>query len=260
MAEELITESSGIWSDNTIWRKITYSPTIKTEVDYFPNANTTSVSIEKDVNINGNYTVKSVMTGYSSQTNYLYSQNDSILLTIDSYDRHINLRGGMSTSSNDLHLYCDIFATYSTAPSTGKAQITYSDNATDSTAPKYLTLYKSFKTTEPIQVNGLGAERSFLTIHGDVEAVYNGTYAKMNISKATVLINGDVDVANLTVSSDSSLTLNGKLFAHGISGENLDGVKIQCPAVIGENSGDCPRGPCSSMTRYASTIVRVVFW
>lgn len=237
MAEELITESSGIWSDNTIWRKITYSPTIKTEVDYFPNANTTSVSIEKDVTINGNYTVKSVMTGYSSQTNYLYSQNDSILLTIDSYDRHINLRGGMSTSSNDLHLYCDIFATHSTAPSTGKAQITYSDNATDSTAPKYLTLYKSFKTTEPIQVNGLGAERSFLTIHGDVEAVYNGAYAKMNISKATVLINGDVDVANLTVSSDSSLTLNGKLFAHGISGENLDGVKIQCPAVIGENSG-----------------------
>ena len=236
-AEELIAEKSGVWSDNTIWRQITYSPTIKTEVDYFPNSSATSVSIEKDVTIDGDYVVRSVMTGYSSKTNYLYCQGDSITLTIDAFSRHINLRGGESASSNDLHLHCDIFATYSAAPSTATAQITYSDNATDATAPKYLTLYKSFKTTEPIHIDGLGAARSYLTINGDVEAVYGGVYATMDISKASVVLNGNLDVANLTVTTNSSLTLNGKLFAHGITGKNLNGVKIQSPAVIGENAG-----------------------
>lgn len=53
--------------------------------------------------------------------------------------------------------------------------------------------------------------------------------------------------------------MEAKIWTAAVSAATMS-VDIIWYLETGANFGDFPRGPCSSITRYASTIVSVVFW
>lgn len=224
------------WDDPSAWRvvdRLTWKTS--TVISGVPD-DTSRVAIDKDLTLDTDRQVSSLLTSYSAPVRTLNLNGNS--LTVDSlYENEaINIRsnsesvvGGLTVQGGDLYLtktayktknmvdgeWDGTWTTVAKEVGTNTINLDLSENSYRGTKSKTITFASDSNvfSTENLQVNGHASTQSFVNIQGSLTAQYNDVYKSLTVNKTTLTIEegADVKIGALTVGSNSIMNVNGAL-------------------------------------------------
>lgn len=224
------------WDDPSAWRvidKLTWRPS--TVISGVPD-DTSRVAIDKDLTLDTDRQVSSLLTSYGTPVRTLNLNGNS--LTVDSLygSDAFNIRsnsesvvGGLTVQGGDLYLtktadktknmvdgkWDGTWTTVAKEVGTNTINLGLSENSYRGTNSKTITFASDSNvfSTENLQVNGYASTQSFVNIQGNLTAQYNDVYKSLAVYKTTLTIEegADVKIGALTVGSNSIMNVNGAL-------------------------------------------------
>lgn len=224
------------WDDPSAWRvidKLTWETS--TVISGVPD-DTSRVAIGKDLTLDTDRQVSSLLTSYGTPVRTLNLNGNTI--TVDSLygSDVINIRsnsesvvGGLTVQGGDLYLtktadktknmvdgeWDGTWTTVAKEVGTNTINLGLSENSYKGTKSKTITFASDSNvfSTENLQVNGYASTQSFVNIQGSLTAQYNDVYKSLTVNKTTLTIEegADVKIGALTVRSNSIMNVNGAL-------------------------------------------------
>lgn len=224
------------WDDPSAWRvidKLTWGTS--TVISGVPD-DTSRVAIGKDLTLDTDRQVSSLLTSYGTPVRTLNLNGNTI--TVDSLygSDVINIRsnsesvvGGLTVQGGDLYLtktadktknmvdgeWDGTWTTVAKEVGTNTINLGLSENSYKGTKSKTITFASDSNvfSTENLQVNGYASTQSFVNIQGSLTAQYNDVYKSLTVNKTTLTIEegADVKIGALTVRSNSIMNVNGAL-------------------------------------------------
>lgn len=224
------------WDDPYVWRVIdrrTYETS--TVISGVPD-DTSRVGIHKDLTLDTDRKVSSLLTNYSTPVRTLNLNGNTI--TVDSlYESDVisirsnseSVVGGLTVQGGNLYLtktadktknmvdgkWDGTWTTVAKEVGTNTINLKLSENSNKGTNSKTITFASDSNvfSTENLQVNGYASTQSFVNIQGSLTAQYNDVYKSLTVNKTTLTIEegADVKIGALTVGSNSIMNVNGAL-------------------------------------------------
>lgn len=224
------------WDDPSAWRvidRLTWGTS--TVISGVPD-DTSRVAIGKDLTLDTDRQVSSLLTSYGTPVRTLNLNGNTI--TVDSIygSDAFNIRsnsesvvGGLTVQGGDLYLtktadktqnkvdgeWDGTWTTVAKEVGTNTINLGLSENSYRGTNSKTITFASDSNvfSTENLQVNGYASTQSFVNIQGSLTAQYNDVYKSLTVNKTTLTIEegADVKIGALTVGSNSIMNVNGAL-------------------------------------------------
>ena len=224
------------WDDSSAWQvidKLTWETS--TVISGVPD-DTSRVAIGKDLTLDTDRQVSSLLTSYGTPVRTLNLNGNSLTVNSLYGSDVINIRsnsesvvGGLTVQGGDLYLtktadktknmvdgkWDGTWTTVAKEVGTNKINLGLSENSYKGTKSKTITFASDSNvfSTENLQVNGYASTQSFVNIQGSLTAQYNDVYKSLTVNKTTLTIEegADVKIGALTVGSNSIMNVNGAL-------------------------------------------------
>ena len=224
------------WDDPSAWwviDRLTWKTS--TVISGVPD-DTSRVAIGKDLTLDTDRQVSSLLTSYGTPVRTLNLNGNTITVNSLYGSDVINIRsnsesvvGGLTVQGGDLYLtktadktknmvdgkWDGTWTTVAKEVGTNKINLGLSENSYKGTKSKTITFASDSNvfSTENLQVNGYASTQSFVNIQGSLTAQYNDVYKSLTVNKTTLTIEegADVKIGALTVGSNSIMNVNGAL-------------------------------------------------
>lgn len=224
------------WDDPSAWQvidKLTWETS--TVISGVPD-DTSRVAIGKNLTLDTDRQVSSLLTSYGTPVRTLNLNGNSLTVNSLYGSDVINIRsnsesvvGGLTVQGGDLYLtktadktknmvdgkWDGTWTTVAKEVGTNKINLGLSENSYKGTKSKTITFASDSNvfSTENLQVNGYASTQSFVNIQGSLTAQYNDVYKSLTVNKTTLTIEegADVKIGALTVGSNSIMNVNGAL-------------------------------------------------
>ena len=224
------------WDDPSAWQvidKLTWETS--TVISGVPD-DTSRVAIGKNLTLDTDRQVSSLLTSYGTPVRTLNLNGNTITVNSLYGSDVINIRsnsesvvGGLTVQGGDLYLtktadktknmvdgkWDGTWTTVAKEVGTNKINLGLSENSYKGTKSKTITFASDSNvfSTENLQVNGYASTQSFVNIQGSLTAQYNDVYKSLTVNKTTLTIEegADVKIGALTVGSNSIMNVNGAL-------------------------------------------------
>lgn len=224
------------WDDSSAWQvidRLTWETS--TVISGVPD-DTSRVAIGKNLTLDTDRQVSSLLTSYGTPVRTLNLNGNSLTVNSLYGSDVINIRsnsesvvGGLTVQGGDLYLtktadktknmvdgkWDGTWTTVAKEVGTNKINLGLSENSYKGTKSKTITFASDSNvfSTENLQVNGYASTQSFVNIQGSLTAQYNDVYKSLTVNKTTLTIEegADVKIGALTVGSNSIMNVNGAL-------------------------------------------------